>query len=628
MLDGSRSAPVLQGSLLCGRSQSQGHSHGHGCGGRARPERMRKVGSCAKSLKGTLKGALNGAPRIPSLNAWFADSEAVQPRMFDVGLICDTEVSISSSISSPSLLGGPKKLPAPQTKIMLMPVDIDAARRPPSSSELTRADIRSMPRATSSPGSLRAEARWKAKQIPLLPVPAVPQLVLQEALEDEPAPQLQAPSAAQRRSQLDAPAYSGDPRRASFQKRQAFSRVSRVEDDLLPIANIRSFERDQLPIVTAAPQVCLTKNLFREDPEDEETQEAAVAGPGMAASAPGPPAALQPIATTEQPRAARRSQSSSSHPGLVYPNVVLDSVLVSHTHYHNSPDVMMSERSDGSDPPLTIAEAALRLADEKRDTIREHLVYAAGGAREAFRDMDLSGSQRISPAEFNAGLQRLGVDWQEITGFVKILDVFKLFDRNNNHGVVFEELFSAAYIFSVEPHRCSTPEFLNHWCKRTKGEERLRAPRWVDSRDEELKTMCRSANHRQEVADERKRMGAMLRSLKRQGKSDASCRECVAKHLPRGSGPKDRQDVQTFSEREVKQCNHEYNQKMNARVRNVQRTISEMREQRKTLQGSRHKLWAVTVEPVIRAKGQEDTKKTFAGLSLGVAFGNCSPGDE
>ena len=48
--------------------------------------------------------------------------------------------------------------------------------------------------------------------------------------------------------------------------------------------------------------------------------------------------------------------------------------MVSYAHYNNSPDVMISGRSDESDPPLTIAAAALRLAEQKRETIREHLV--------------------------------------------------------------------------------------------------------------------------------------------------------------------------------------------------------------------------------------------------------------
>merc|ERR1712046_10682 len=134
--------------------------------------------------------------------------------------------------------------------------------------------------------------------------------------------------------------------------------------------------------------------------------------------------------------------------------------------------------------------------------------------------------------------------------------------------------------------------------------------RWVPATpDEELKILCRSADSRQVVADERRRMGAMIRRLKNQGKSDARCRECVAIHLPRGTGPKDRDNVQTFSEIEVRQCRRAYNDPILSHVRNIQKNVYDMREQRRALQSSRHKLWAVTMEPIMRAKQEEDKKE-------------------
>lgn len=167
----------------------------------------------------------------------------------------------------------------------------------------------------------------------------------------------------------------------------------------------------------------------------------------------------------------------------------------------------------------------------------------------------------------------------------------------------------------------STPEFWNHWCKKTGSNERSSSPKWVPSSpDEELKVLCQSAKHRQEVANERRRMVATIHRLKNQGISDARCRECVAKHLPRGSGPKDRDDIHTFSELEVRACRRAYNDPIHTHVRNIQKNVYDMREQRQILKGSRHNLWAVIMEPLMRGKKDDEGRKRshcFSGLSEG-----------
>lgn len=137
--------------------------------------------------------------------------------------------------------------------------------------------------------------------------------------------------------------------------------------------------------------------------------------------------------------------------------------------------------------------------------------------------------------------------------------------------------------------------------------------------------MCRSADQRQEVADQRRRMAAMIRRLKMQGKSDARCRECVAKHLPRGSGPKDRDDVQTFSAMEVRMCRRAYHDPIISDARNIQKSIYDMREQRRHLTGARQKLWSITMEPIMRAKREEENKSALGGC---LNFGSSGSDSE
>jgi len=262
------------------------------------------------------------------------------------------------------------------------------------------------------------------------------------------------------------------------------------------------------------------------------------------------------------------------------------------------------------------------VAEENKEAIRTCLMRAAGGALEAFRTIDLNGHWRITPAELNDGMYRLGVDWQEITGFAKFQDVFKLFDRNNNRHISLEELFPEAHqhLEAEQYYRKSTPEFWDHWCKRTSDKDRLRSPKWEPSSpDEELRTVIRLADRRQEIVNERRRMAATLRRLRNQGKSDARCRECVATHLPRGTGPKDRQSVRAFTEFQVKNCRRDYIDRTMTSVSNIQKSVDEMREQRRVLHGSRQKLWAVAMEPVVRARKEEEAKKSAVeGLHLGL----------
>jgi hypothetical protein len=254
--------------------------------------------------------------------------------------------------------------------------------------------------------------------------------------------------------------------------------------------------------------------------------------------------------------------------------------------------------------------------ESKREAIRRELIKIVGGPMEAFRMIDLSGSGSISQTEFADGLYRIGVDWQELTNSNKVLEVFRLFDRNRNGTISMEELFpEERYALDAESCRMSTPEFWYQWCRKTANSDRSRAPRWASSGEEEMAAMIQTQDYRQERVDERRRMRAMIRRMQKQGKSDARCRECVATHLPRGTGPKDRESVLTFSDAEVRACRRAYNETTSNHVRNISKNVYEMRESKRVLQGLRHKF----SEQVMRTKNE-----AFEGLHL---FGPHDSGD-
>merc|ERR1719401_2775669 len=78
--------------------------------------------------------------------------------------------------------------------------------------------------------------------------------------------------------------------------------------------------------------------------------------------------------------------------------------------------------------------------------------------------MDLSGSGKVSLQEFTDGLNRIGVDWQNITGMRRILQVFTLFDQNCDGHIDWVEMFPPETRKKVNPKRLNTPEFWDYWC--------------------------------------------------------------------------------------------------------------------------------------------------------------------
>ncbi|CAE7299120.1 unnamed protein product [Symbiodinium natans] len=268
-------------------------------------------------------------------------------------------------------------------------------------------------------------------------------------------------------------------------------------------------------------------------------------------------------------------------------------------------------------PQLSPEELALQ-QEEHRQAIRRELIDRCGAPRAAFRKLDLNGSGNISSQEFADGVARMGVNWQAITGLQRNRDLFKMFDVDKDGVIVYKELFPG--IDDKEPERVNTPDFWKKWVLQKCDVENARDPRWQPQTPEaELEQLFNTSESHESAAQLRKWMGATIRRLKNRGKSDARCREIVAAHLPRGTGPKDREDVQTFSSAEVKLCKKTYNDEVNDPVRNIQKVFYDMREQRRILHDSRQKLWMVTMAPLERAKLEEDRKSAAAavGLSLG-----------
>lgn len=112
-------------------------------------------------------------------------------------------------------------------------------------------------------------------------------------------------------------------------------------------------------------------------------------------------------------------------------------------------------------------------------------------------------------------------------------------------------------------------------------------------------------------------MKSTIRRLKASGKSDARCRETVALHLPRGTGPADRDGVQTFCEADVKMSRRRYTDNIQEPVRNIQKVVFQLRDQRRTLHESKNKLWQITEAPRLRREAEAERKEKISSLAGG-----------
>mmetsp|Transcript_22046 Transcript_22046/g.48197 ORF Transcript_22046/g.48197 Transcript_22046/m.48197 type:complete len:760 (-) Transcript_22046:47-2326(-) len=294
-----------------------------------------------------------------------------------------------------------------------------------------------------------------------------------------------------------------------------------------------------------------------------------------------------------------------------------------------SPKARPSPTSSVQQVPATQDLPEEELQEHHRTVIRTELVRAAKGAREAFKKIDLNGSGNISSQEFADGVKSMGVPWQDITGLRRDRDLFKLFDTDKDAVITFAELFPEESAAENAPRRVSTPEFWKTWVRKNQNAENMeRGPRWQpENQEEEMQLLFDVADSKEEVDLKRKWMAATMRRLKSRGKSDARCREVIALHLPRGTGPKDREDVPTFSGAEVRACKKQYTDQVLNPARNIQKLVIDMKEQSKILKSCRQKLWAVTMEPSMRARAEED-RKAVNPLSAGLGMMDKAKDDD
>jgi len=271
-------------------------------------------------------------------------------------------------------------------------------------------------------------------------------------------------------------------------------------------------------------------------------------------------------------------------------------------------------------------------AQEHRESLRKAILRASGcGCESTFRAIDLNQNGTLSMQEFGDGMSRLCVDWQEATGRNSIKEVYKLV-AGKDGSIRLQDLFpDTQHAKSDEPSRMSTPEFWNHWCKSNPKEAaKKRGPKWqAADQDEELQCLFASTQSRQEVIDRKRWMSQTIRRMHKQGKSDARCREMCATHLPRGTGMRDKDYVHTFSQTDVKGCRRSYADAVSIPLRNIQKQVFAMREQRMELQHSRMVLSRMNQRSVRAARKQvnQNLRRSHTAGGL-VTFCELDPDED
>lgn len=269
-----------------------------------------------------------------------------------------------------------------------------------------------------------------------------------------------------------------------------------------------------------------------------------------------------------------------------------------------------------------------KLPDSEVQSYWEQLeTVQASNPLEAFKLINLNGSGRICSNEFADGVTRVGVHWQKLTGIRQAKHLFRLFDLDHTGVITLFELFPTERHVKKIDTGSTTPEFWKTYVNGNRAESffldcpKGRNPPWnTGVADNSLAIMHEREGKDNDAKDNRHWMKTTMRRLKGRGKSDARVREMCCTHLPRGTGPKDRQEVSTFSDIEVKQCRKEYNDAVMEPQRTVLKALYDLRETRKELATSRHKLWTVAMEPLLKQQAAEAqaavANSSFGGLNL------------
>jgi hypothetical protein len=268
--------------------------------------------------------------------------------------------------------------------------------------------------------------------------------------------------------------------------------------------------------------------------------------------------------------------------------------------------------------------------EEIKDKLRENLLQAqyllyqkdprvpGCGPKSAFRSLDLSGSGQLSLQEFTDGMKSLRVDWT-VTKCKNLKEVYGLF-RNKDGVVRLGDLFPDTRK-ELTDHRMSTPEFWNRWTMSThpkkENPDAKREPKWHPAdQDEEVEILFAAAQARESATDRKRWLSQTFRRMKSQGKSDARCRETCASHLPRGTGPRDREYVRGFCQYDVRACKKRYAEAVSKPARRIQKEVSAMREQRKELESAKLELRRMAQHQSRRLK-----QRRFESMARGSMVG-------
>lgn len=267
-------------------------------------------------------------------------------------------------------------------------------------------------------------------------------------------------------------------------------------------------------------------------------------------------------------------------------------------------------------PDISMFDSEKELLRYRQEAIRRELIKNAGTPLEAFKAINLNGSGNICSQEFGDGVKRLGVAWQLVTGLSKPRQLFKIFDLEKTGVITFFELFPTERNKPRDDSGMSTPDFWKAWVNRNRNMENgCGGPKWHSTGyEDDLRLQDKWTDQDAESHLQHKWIKTTFRRMKFKGKSDARCREMVALHLPRGSGPEDLHGVKTFSTSDVIKCKQGYIDDVSTNQRSIEKALDDLRKQRRVIHNARLQLY--TVSAMEEKEKKEAQKCSIAGLSF------------
>jgi len=324
-----------------------------------------------------------------------------------------------------------------------------------------------------------------------------------------------------------------------------------------------------------------------------------------------------------------RSTSTQSTDALVVEGDASSSssqqnVVKFESRFDKKPRVIMSDEDFITD------ELELEGHEKAKALLRRAFIKKVGTPAKAFRALDVNASEMISLQDFASGLSKCGIDWKALTGTRTERQCFTLFYKGKRGAIIYNDVFpqdckNQWADLVEEPRRPNTTEFFRKWCDKTDPQDMtVSDPKWqVRDPGTRVDRLTAAQDAQEEAYVKKKWVQATFRRLKGKGKSDARSRELCALHLPRGSGPADRQEVNTFSHKEVVDCKKKYQEEVNDPAKNIQKAVSDMRDTRKVLLEQRQVLHRA-MGPHLKAAAMEEKKNEPVYTSMGGMFGKAA----